>query len=132
MVKDFAEAVMSADADAVCGAGYGERSPKRVNRRTLGFMNEMAIELRYLIADAGGLDYATSTSSTTGSVPRYETAANTSARSSSSHASSSHASSPDASDRSHFGVVPAVGQERLRHSTPPTARVCEPDACWCR
>ncbi len=33
MVKDFAEAVMSADADAVCGAGYGERSPERVNRR---------------------------------------------------------------------------------------------------
>ena len=26
MVKDFAEALMSADADAVCGAGYGERS----------------------------------------------------------------------------------------------------------
>src|SRR3954468_18513416 len=26
MVKDFAEAVMSADADAACGAGYGERS----------------------------------------------------------------------------------------------------------
>jgi transposase-like protein len=33
MVKDFAEVVMSADADAVCGAGYGERSPERVNRR---------------------------------------------------------------------------------------------------
>ena len=33
MVKDFAEALMSADADAVCGAGYGERSPERVNRR---------------------------------------------------------------------------------------------------
>ena len=31
MVKDFAEALMS--ADAVCGAGYGERSPERVNRR---------------------------------------------------------------------------------------------------
>jgi hypothetical protein len=30
MVKDFAEALMSADADAVCGAGYGERSPERV------------------------------------------------------------------------------------------------------
>jgi transposase-like protein len=26
MVKEFAEALMSADADAVCGAGYGERS----------------------------------------------------------------------------------------------------------
>ena len=33
MVRDFAEAVMSADADAVCGASYGERSPERVNRR---------------------------------------------------------------------------------------------------
>ena len=33
MVKDMAEALMSADADVVCGAGYGERSPERVNRR---------------------------------------------------------------------------------------------------
>jgi putative transposase len=33
MVKDMAEALMSADADAVCGAGYGERSPERLNRR---------------------------------------------------------------------------------------------------
>jgi putative transposase len=33
MVKEFAEALMGADADAVCGAGYGERSPERVNRR---------------------------------------------------------------------------------------------------
>ena len=33
MVREFAEALMSADADAVCGAGYGERSPERVNRR---------------------------------------------------------------------------------------------------
>jgi len=33
MVKDFAEALMSADADAMCGAGYRERSPERVNRR---------------------------------------------------------------------------------------------------
>src|SRR5204862_7194645 len=33
MVKDFAEALMSADADAVCGAGWGERSPERVSRR---------------------------------------------------------------------------------------------------
>ena len=33
MVKEFAEALMSAEADAVCGAGYGERSPERVNRR---------------------------------------------------------------------------------------------------
>ena len=33
MVKEMAETLMSADADAVCGAGYGERSPERVNRR---------------------------------------------------------------------------------------------------
>ena len=33
MVKEMAEALMSADADAACGAGYGERSPERVNRR---------------------------------------------------------------------------------------------------
>ncbi|MGH9381297.1 MAG: IS256 family transposase [Thermoanaerobaculia bacterium] len=33
MVKEMAEVLMSADADAVCGAGYGERSPERVNRR---------------------------------------------------------------------------------------------------
>src|SRR5213592_320756 len=33
MVKDFAEALISADADAVCGAAYGERTPDRVNRR---------------------------------------------------------------------------------------------------
>lgn len=33
MVKDFAEALMGAEADALCGAAYGERSPERVNRR---------------------------------------------------------------------------------------------------
>src|SRR5256886_5986573 len=33
MVKEMAETLMSADADAVCGAGYGERSLERVNRR---------------------------------------------------------------------------------------------------
>ncbi len=33
MVKTFAEALMSADADAVCGAGYGQRSPDRSNTR---------------------------------------------------------------------------------------------------
>jgi putative transposase len=33
MVKDFAEALMSAEVDALCGASYGERSPERVNRR---------------------------------------------------------------------------------------------------
>jgi hypothetical protein len=33
MVKMFAEALMSAHADAACGAGYGERSEQRVNSR---------------------------------------------------------------------------------------------------
>jgi putative transposase len=33
MVKTFAEALMSAEADAVCGAPYGERSDERVNQR---------------------------------------------------------------------------------------------------
>ena len=33
MIKEMAEALMGADADVVCGAGYGERSPERVNRR---------------------------------------------------------------------------------------------------
>src|SRR6266542_3625739 len=33
MVKDFAEVLMSAAADAVCGVAYGERSPERVSRR---------------------------------------------------------------------------------------------------
>src|SRR5437870_61964 len=33
MVKDFAEALMGAEADTLCGAGYGERSPERVNKR---------------------------------------------------------------------------------------------------
>ncbi len=33
MVKEMAEALMSADADLLCGAGYGERSPERINRR---------------------------------------------------------------------------------------------------
>ncbi len=33
MVKEMAETVMSADADQVCGAGWGERSLERVNRR---------------------------------------------------------------------------------------------------
>ena len=33
MVKSFAEALMGAECDAICGAGYGERSPERVNRR---------------------------------------------------------------------------------------------------
>src|SRR3954468_17966515 len=33
MVKTFAEALMSAEADAVCGAPYGERSEDRSNQR---------------------------------------------------------------------------------------------------
>ena len=33
MVKTFAEALMSADADAACGAAYGQRSDERVNSR---------------------------------------------------------------------------------------------------
>ena len=33
MVQIFAEALMSADADAVCGAAYGQRSPDRRNTR---------------------------------------------------------------------------------------------------
>ncbi len=33
MVAAFAQQLMSAEADAICGAGYGEASPERVNRR---------------------------------------------------------------------------------------------------
>jgi transposase-like protein len=33
MVATFVEALMSAEADAVCGAGYNERSPERTNSR---------------------------------------------------------------------------------------------------
>jgi putative transposase len=33
MITEFANALMSADADAVCGADYGQRSDGRVNRR---------------------------------------------------------------------------------------------------
>jgi hypothetical protein len=32
MIQTFAEALMSADADAVCGAGYGHRSTERTLR----------------------------------------------------------------------------------------------------
>src|SRR5689334_18905928 len=38
MVKTFAEALMSAEADVVCGADYGERSDERVNQRN-GYRN---------------------------------------------------------------------------------------------
>ncbi len=33
MVRTFAEAIMGAEADALCGASYGERSDERVNSR---------------------------------------------------------------------------------------------------
>ena len=33
MVQSVAEALMSAEADAICGAAYGERSPERINTR---------------------------------------------------------------------------------------------------
>jgi transposase-like protein len=33
MVKTMAEALMSAEVDGLCGAGYGRRSEERVNRR---------------------------------------------------------------------------------------------------
>jgi len=33
MVKGFAEELMSAEADGLCGAGYGDRTPARVNSR---------------------------------------------------------------------------------------------------
>ena len=33
LVKAFADALMSAEADALCGAGYGERSAERTNSR---------------------------------------------------------------------------------------------------
>jgi putative transposase len=33
MVQEFCEALMGAEADTLCGADYGERSPERVNRR---------------------------------------------------------------------------------------------------
>jgi putative transposase len=33
MVRSFAQALMGAEADAVCGAGYGELSDERVNTR---------------------------------------------------------------------------------------------------
>ena len=34
MVREFAQALMGAEVDAICGADYGERSPERVNIRT--------------------------------------------------------------------------------------------------
>lgn len=33
VLSTFVQALMSAKADAICGAGYGERSPERTNSR---------------------------------------------------------------------------------------------------
>jgi transposase-like protein len=33
MITSFAGALMSAEVEALCGAGFGERSPDRVNSR---------------------------------------------------------------------------------------------------
>ena len=33
LIAPVVEAVMAAEIDAICGAGYGERSPGRVNQR---------------------------------------------------------------------------------------------------
>jgi putative transposase len=33
MLASFIQSLMSAEADAVCGAGYGERTPERVTSR---------------------------------------------------------------------------------------------------
>jgi putative transposase len=33
MVRSFTQSLMSAEADAVCGASYGERSEERTNTR---------------------------------------------------------------------------------------------------
>ena len=38
MVKTFADALMSAEADALCGAAYGERTDARTNSRN-GYRN---------------------------------------------------------------------------------------------
>ncbi len=35
MIKSFAEALMGAKADAICGAPYGERSAERTNKRNV-------------------------------------------------------------------------------------------------
>ena len=33
MIKEFAEQLMGAEADALCGAPYGERTSERINHR---------------------------------------------------------------------------------------------------
>lgn len=35
MIKTFADALMGAEADSICGAEYGERSDERVNKRAM-------------------------------------------------------------------------------------------------
>jgi len=57
---------------------------KTASRSTLGFMTEMAFELRWIIADKRGLRRSASTTSTTRSAGGSGTAATTSARSNSS------------------------------------------------
>jgi hypothetical protein len=74
------------------------RLAKTASRSTLGFMNEMAFELRHLIADTGGLGRCDIDVLNQSSVARSATAANTSAR------SKSPAGSPHAPDRNHFGA----------------------------
>ena len=51
MLQVFAEALMSADADAVCGAGCGQRSPDRTNTRN-------GYRLRGWDTRAGSIDLA--------------------------------------------------------------------------
>ena len=34
LVRTFAQALMSVEADAICGAAYGQRSDERVNSRS--------------------------------------------------------------------------------------------------
>lgn len=48
MVKQFAEALMGAETDAVCGAGYRERSERRTNSR-----NRTSTEVDALVVGAG-------------------------------------------------------------------------------
>jgi hypothetical protein len=42
MVQEFAEALMGAEADALCGAPYGEPSPERVNIATVAHLSSSA------------------------------------------------------------------------------------------
>jgi len=65
MVKVFAEQLMGADADALCGADYGERSPERVNRRN-GYRERawdtragtIALQARRPIPEFGDITYS--------------------------------------------------------------------------